>query len=76
MGSFNKPKFGAAKEFQCVATALGGYGIAFRGKAAGGKIKEGQVIDEFGSSYVYECELDPPCSIPAAARTRGTQYGQ
>ncbi len=75
-GSFSKPKFGAAKEFHCVATATGGYGIAFRGTASGTKIKDGRIIDEFGASYVYECERDPECLRPAAASVRGAQYGQ
>jgi|SRR5262245_8907110 len=68
-GSFGTPDFNASKEFECVTSGSGGYGIQFSGKADGTRLKKGQVSDEFGNSYIFECKLDPNCSLGSGLAT-------
>jgi hypothetical protein len=70
-GSFNTPDFGASKEFQCVTTGIDDFGIAFNGRADGTQLKKGQAVNEFGDSFLFQCKLDPTCSIGGGAAVRG-----
>ena len=70
-GSFNTPDFGASKEFQCVTAGIDGFGISFDGKADGTQLKKGQVVNEFGDSFIFKCKLDPGCSLDHGLTTTG-----
>jgi hypothetical protein len=72
-GSLNNPHFNTSKNFHCVTDAAAGFGFSFSGSvtATSKKIKKGQVVDQGGFSYFYECELDPACSVSPALTTPG-----
>ena len=77
-GSFNSPAFDASKEFQCVTNGVDGFGIAFNGRADRTQLKKGQVVNEFGDSFLFECKRDPTCAIVggATAKGKGNPYQQ
>jgi len=61
--SFSNPAFDEGKEFLCVIQNL--YTTAreaYTGKAAGNKIKKGEIVTYTGFSWVFECEKVPFCS--------------
>ena len=73
-GSFNTPDFDGSKEFQCVTSGFsGGLGIQFDGKADGTRLKKGQVVNEFGNSFIFECKLDPNCPFGQGAQVQGAE---
>jgi len=69
-GSFKKPVFNAGREFHCVNSQFVDpellLNIAFEGDVVkkGKEIKEGEAVNEFGNSFVYECVIDPACELP------------
>ena len=77
-GSFNTPDFNASKEFACVTTVEDeDFQISFSGIADGTQLKKGQVVNEFGDSFIFECRLKPDCSIGSGLATRvGNPYKQ
>ncbi len=77
-GSFSTPDFNGSKEFACVTTVEDDdFQISFSGKADGTRLKKGQVVNEFGDSFLFECQLDPHCAVAADLTTRaGNLYKQ
>jgi hypothetical protein len=87
-GGFRYPQFAASRDYHCVTPAFTFLGIAFEGrvqgpearepkvKGQGPKIKQGEAVNEFGDSFVYECVPDPQCGLvgPLRANPTGNPY--
>ncbi len=66
-GSFKYPRFGKSVSFHCITklssspTSI----LSLEGKVArkGGKIKDGNWINNSGETLVFECVEDPTCSL-------------
>jgi hypothetical protein len=69
-GSFGTPDFNGSKEFECVTTGEEDFQISFSGKADGTQLKKGQIVSEFGDSFIFECSLKPNCSVGLESATR------
>ena len=91
-GSFKNPRFNKSNDFHCVNAREQAEGEAFlniafegqvsaewdRGKKRGKRINNGQAVNEFGDSFVFQCKLDPACSVSDLMRGRrsaGTRIG-
>lgn len=72
-GSFTNPTWGDSKEWECVAPN----GYVWAGKVAGkGKISKVHAVSAEGSTYIFNCVVDPACVVgPGATVETLTVYG-
>lgn len=56
-GSFKNPTFGGSTLFHCVTVPASAFNLAVDGKA-GKDTLTGQMVDDSGTSRVYQCTLD------------------
>lgn len=59
-GRFRNPIFNASPSFHCVSGSGVFLGISFEGRATSRRIRRGEAVNEFGNSFVIQCELEDP----------------
>jgi hypothetical protein len=62
-GTFENPQFNESRFWHCASAGGAILGISFEGAAGQVKLFRTEAVNEFGDSFVFDCELDLACAV-------------